>query len=154
GALNDGSSGDLHSVVDANGMPTNTPLYASPLSNAKDAQLTASCSPPSGRPLPPQGLACGDFAVNTTQPWFQPFAPNTADARRLQPLTIPNIGDRLSARHVDWAWYAGGWSNANGDVGASGWTNGNGITCTDPNHLVVKDPTNSTIIVNTFPHCP
>ena len=40
----------------------------------------------------------------------------------------------LSAKGVDWAWYSGGWSNANGDVGGPGWTNGTGITCTDPNH--------------------
>jgi len=25
---------------------------------------------------------------------------------------IPNIGDRLSARHVSWKWYSGGWDNA------------------------------------------
>jgi len=152
GALNDGSANDFHSVVDANGMPTSTPLYTSPLSIAKDAQLTASCHPPAGRPAVPAGLACGDFAVNTTQPFYQPFSPGTADVRRLQPLTIPNIGDRLSARKVDWAWYSGGWSNANGDVGASGWTNGNGLVCTDPNHLVVKDSSGN--VVNTFPNCP
>jgi acid phosphatase len=134
-ALNDASANDLHSVVDANGMPTNTPLYTSPLgSAAKDAALTASCSPPAGRPATPPGIVCGDYAVNTTQPFSQPFAPNTAVARRLPPLTTPTIGDRLSAKNVDWAWYAGGWSNANGDVGASGWTNGTGVTCTDPNH--------------------
>ena len=27
-ALNDGGADDLHSVVDANGMPTNYPLYS------------------------------------------------------------------------------------------------------------------------------
>jgi phospholipase C len=48
-ALNDASGSDFHSVVDANGMPTNYPLYASPLgSAAKDMPLTASCSPPAG----------------------------------------------------------------------------------------------------------
>jgi acid phosphatase len=144
GALNDGSANDLHSVVDASGMPTSTPLYTSPLAVAKDAQLTASCNPPAGRPAVPAGLACGDFAVNTTQPFYQPFSPGTIDAKRLPPLHTPNIGDRLSAKKVDWAWYAGGWSNANGDVGASGWTNGTGTTCTDPNHR-------STSV---FPNCP
>ena len=144
-ALNDASANDLHSVVDSNGMPTSTPLYTSPLGTAaKDASLTASCNPPTGRPATPPGIVCGDFAVNTTQPFFQPFAPGTADARRLPPLTNPTIGDRLSAKKVDWAWYAGGWSNANGDVGASGWTNGTGITCTDPNHHPAA----------VFPHCP
>ena len=28
------------------------------------------------------------------------------------------IGDELSAANVSWAWYSGGWSNADGDVGA------------------------------------
>src|SRR5262249_48961492 len=119
-------------------------LYASPLGTAvKDLQLTASCTPPMGRPATPPGVVCGDFAVNTTQPFYQPFAPNTADVRRLPPLLNPTIGDRLSAQHVDWALYAGGWPNAKGDVGASGWTNGT-MACTDPNHHPAA----------VFPHCP
>jgi phospholipase C len=134
GALNDGSANDLHSVVDQNGMPTSTPLYNSPLGTAaKDASLTASCNPPAGRPATPPNVVCGDYAVNTTQPFYWPFSPGTADARRLPPLANPTIGDRLSAAHVDWAWYAGGWSNANGDVNAPGWTNGNGPNCSNPN---------------------
>ena len=40
--------------------------------------------------------------------------------------TVPTIGDRLTGPGVDWAWYSGGWSNADGDVGAPGWTNGAG----------------------------
>jgi phospholipase C len=132
-ALNDASSNDLHSVVDANGMPTSTPLYTSPLgAAAKDASLTASCNPPAGRPATPAGVKCGDFAINTTQPFYWPFSPGTADARRLPPLTTPTIGDRLSAKNVDWAWYSGGWSNATGNVGGPGWTNGSS-SCTDPN---------------------
>jgi acid phosphatase len=134
GALNDASANDLHSVVDANGMPTSTPLYTSPLgAAAKDSSLTASCSPPAGRPATPANVVCGDYAINTTQPFYWPYSFGTADARRLPPLTNPTIGDRLSAAGVDWAWYSGGWSNANGDVGAPGWTNGNGPTCSDPN---------------------
>src|SRR5262249_38657655 len=40
GALNDASANDLHSVVDANGMPTSTPLYISPLGgDVKDRSL-------------------------------------------------------------------------------------------------------------------
>lgn len=145
GAPNDAGTNDLHSVVDANGMPTNTPLYTSPLgAAAKDASLTASCSPPPGRPATPEGIVCGDYAVNTTQPFYWPYSPGTADARRLPPLTNPTIGDRLSAAGVDWAWYSGGWSNANGDIGAPGWTNGTGPACTDPN-------ANTT---TPFPRCP
>src|SRR2546423_13688962 len=44
GALNDASSNDRHSVVDANGMPSNYPLYNSPSgSPVKDFNPTASC---------------------------------------------------------------------------------------------------------------
>jgi len=143
-ALNDGSSDDLHSVVDANGMPNNYPLYRS-LSPVKDQQLTASCSPGPGRGPTPPGVVCGDYAVNTTQPFYQPYAPSTAVTRRLPPQTAPTIGDRLSAAGVDWAWYSGGWSNADGDVNAPGWTNGSTPgTCTDPN----------TANGATYPNCP
>ena len=145
GAVNDGGADDLHSVVDANGMPTNYPLYASPAGSAvKDQQLTASCSPGPGRGPTPPGTTCGDDSVNTTQPPYQPYAPGTAVTRRLPPQTAPTIGDRLSAKHIDWAWYSGGWSNANGDIGAPGWTNGNGSMCADPN----------TATGATFPNCP
>ena len=138
GAVNDGSSDDLHSIVDASGMPTSYPLYATPPgTTVKDSSLTASC--PAAR-----GVTCGDYAVNTTQPPYQPYAPGTPEARRLPAQTAPTIGDRLSAKGVDWAWYSGGWSNANGDVGAPGWTNGAGPTCTDPN----------TAADATFPNCP
>jgi phospholipase C len=64
----------------------------------------------------PAGVACGDFAVNTIQPPFQPFGGGT----QLPAQSAPTIGDRLSDRGVDWAWYSGGWSNANGDIGAPG----------------------------------
>jgi len=145
GALNDATANDLHSVVDANGMPTSTPLYASPLgATAKDSSLTASCSPPASRPATPANIVCGDYAVNTTQPFYWPYSPGTVDARRLLPLTNPTIGDRLSAAGVDWAWYSGGWSNANGDSAAPGWTNGIGPNCSDPNANLAAG----------FPRCP
>jgi acid phosphatase len=144
GAPNDGGPNDLHSVVDANGMPTSYPLYtAGP--GVKDQQLTESCAPPAGTPAPPAGTVCGDFAVNTTQPPYQPYAPGTAPTRRLPPQTAPTIGDRLSGQGVDWAWYSGGWSNANGNVGGPGWTNGDTPgTCTDSN----------TAANAVYPNCP
>ncbi len=135
-----GTNTDLHSIVDSAGFPNNTyPLYH-PSVTVKDAQLTVNCPPPPSV----SGLACGDFAVNTTQPFYQPFSPGTADARRLPPLTNATIGDRLSAAGVDWAWYAGGWSNANGDVNGPGWTNGAGPACSDPNAFSTAK----------FPNCP
>jgi acid phosphatase len=144
-AVNDGSPDDLHSVVDENGMPISYPLYTSPLGSAAvDGALTASCDPPASRPQTPDGAVCGDHAVNTIQPTYQPFAPGTAATRRLPPQTHATIGDRLSAAGVSWAWYSGGWSNANGDVGAPGWTNGTGPPCSDPNALAAAQ----------WPNCP
>jgi acid phosphatase len=137
-ARNDGSADDLHSLVDANGMPTSYPLYTA-TGTVKDAALTVPCASPH-----PAGLACGDYAVNTIQPPYQPFAPGTAEARRLTPQPGPTIGGRLSDRGIDWAWYSGGWSNANGDVGGPGWTNGTGPTCSDPNAIATA----------VFPNCP
>jgi phospholipase C len=90
-------------------------------------------------------VVCGDYAVNTTQPTYQPYAPGTPDAKKLPPQTAPTIGDRLSANGIDWAWYSGGWSNADGDVGAPGWTNGSTPgTCTNPD----------TASGATYPNCP
>jgi acid phosphatase len=129
-----GAAATLHSKVDSNGMPTSYPLYhaTGPVS---DQPLTQPC--PSLVP----GLACGDYAVNTIQPTYQPTSSNPT---KLPPQTGTTIGDELSAAGVSWAWYSGGWSNANGDVGGPGWTNGTGPTCSDP--YSSPNPT--------FPHCP
>ena len=140
GAVNDGTSNDFHSILDANGFPNSSyPLYH-PSTTVKDSMLTQQCS----LPTTVASLACGDFAVNTTQPWYQPYSPGTADNKRLPPLTTPTIGDELSAAGVDWAWYAGGWNNANGVIGGPGWTNGDGPTCSDP----------QTAAGAVFPNCP
>ncbi len=136
-AVVDGSAKDLHSIIDANGMPKSYSLYKATVP-VKDAPLTVKC------PAPIPGLACGNYAVNTIQPPYQPYKPGTPVAKRLPAQVMPTIGDRLSAARVDWAWYAGGWSNANGDVGAPGWTNGHGSRCTDPN----------TINKAVYPNCP
>ncbi len=126
-AVQDGSSNDLHSILDTNGMATSTPLYT-PTGSVKDAQLTQKCGAANT-------LACGDYAVNTIQPTYQPFSPGTAAAKQLPPLTNTTIGDILSNNGVKWAWYSGGWSNADGDIGKPGWTNGTRKehSCKDPN---------------------
>ena len=154
GAVNDGSSKDLHSVVDVNGMPTSYPLYSSPLgSKALDKALTASCTPPASRPATPADVVCGDYAVNTIQPWFQPYAPGTADANRLPPLSAPTIGDALTAANIDWAWYSGGWSNANGSVGEAGWTNGTEPLAATANSSA-PCPDSSALPKAVWPNCP
>jgi len=126
-AVQDGGSTDLHSILDSNNMATSTPLY-SPTGTVKDAQLTQKCGASNT-------LACGDYAVNTIQPTYQPFSPGTAAYKQLPPLTNATLGDRLNASNIPWAWFSGGWSNADGDIGWPGWTNGprNKHSCMDPN---------------------
>ena len=87
-----------------------------------------------GRRPDAAGVACGDYAVNTTQPPYQPYAPGTAPARRLPPQTAPTIGDRLSAQGhrlglvLGWLVQRGRRRQAR-----PGWTNGTArTTCTDP----------------------
>jgi acid phosphatase len=131
----------LHSSLDSAGFNHNNyPLYK-PLAGAtyKDSDLTVTC----GSPVIPFG-ACGDYAVNTMQP---PYWPSGLFGDKLNfPQVNPTIGDRLSAKGIDWAWYAGGWDNAVGNTTGRGWTNGSTPgTCGDPNH----DPNNSA-----YPHCP
>ena len=75
-------------------------------------------------------VAPDDYSVNTTQPPYQPSgippAPDgnldladpkgtPAWSEPLPPQTAKTIGDTLSAKGVNWAWYAGGWSIALAD---------------------------------------
>jgi phospholipase C len=125
----------LRSIIDSNGMPVAYPLYVptGPVLRGPIAQACPSLVP---------NRACGDYAINTMQPSFQPTGTFGA---KLVPQTGTTIGDELTAAHVSWAWYAGGWSNAAGDVGAPGWTNGTTPgTCTDPDST--PNPT--------YPFCP
>jgi phospholipase C len=124
----------LNSILDTNGMPTSYKLYSATTPVA-DKPLTQLCSPTAK-------LACGDFAVNTIQPTYQPTSSNPI---KLPAQTGKTIGDELSAGGVSWAWYSGGWSNADGDVGAPGWTNGTTPgPCADPDSI--PNPA--------FPFCP
>ncbi|HEX2580856.1 MAG TPA: acid phosphatase [Dongiaceae bacterium] len=52
------------------------------------------------------------YAINTIMPFFPPYPANTPDAKRLPPLDNPTIGDRLTAKNVDWAWYSDGYADA------------------------------------------
>jgi len=122
-----GAPATQHAIVDANGMPNNYALYKA-TGPVSDPAGTRAC-PVSPARDPNPGLACGDYAVNTIQPTYQPTSSNPI---KLPPQTGKTIGDELSAAGVSWAWYSGGWSNAAGNVGAPGWTNGSGPTCSDP----------------------
>ena len=129
-----------HSIIDSNGMPngkTANPSYAlyTPTGPVLDRQLTQLC--PSVVP----GRACGDYAVNTIQPAYQPFK----GTPQLPPQTGSTIGDELTGAGLSWAWYSGGWSNANGDYLGPGWTNG-------PVAGVCGDPDSAPNPV--WPYCP
>src|ERR1700733_11822732 len=82
----------------------------------------------SGNIAPANYFGDGKFyAVNTMQPPFQPSGnpPAAADgddlyadpakATTLPPQSAATIGDRLDAKHVPWAWYAGSWNAALAD---------------------------------------
>ena len=123
-----GAPASQHSILDANGMPNNYPLYTA-TSAVADKAITQAC----GLATTDPNRACGDYAINTIQPTYQPTAATSATAFKLPPQTGTTIGDELTAKGVSWAWYSGGWSNADGDVGAPGWTNGTTFgVCSDP----------------------
>jgi acid phosphatase len=84
-------------------------------------------SPKSALDGPPKWLQDGSvspdgYVVNTVQPAYQPSDippavngdPKMADPARhpLPPQSLPTLGDRLSDKGIDWAWYAQGWNIA------------------------------------------
>jgi phospholipase C len=149
-----------HAVLDGNGFTTagsppasNRPpgmgaLYTSPGNPAgtplNNGAITQAC----GLPSTIAGLACGDAVVNTTQPAFQPSG---AFGAKIPAQTNPTIGDSMSGGGVDWAWYSGGWSNADGDVGGPGWTNGTAPNPATSTHCYDPDADPA---VASWPRCP
>jgi phospholipase C len=170
------ASCDLHSVVDSNGFPNSSyPLYK-PVGNAtvtnptvKDNQLTeaadasGSCAPSyTGAPPAPAGTLCGDYAINTIQPFTQPYAPGTVVGKRLPNLTSDNIGDEMTKAGVDWGWYSGGYDNAAGFNGFDanhpqrpGWTAGATGPTAGPGTTNSCQPTPGSAVASgaAFPYC-
>ncbi len=130
-----------NAVVGPDGMPSNYPLHPiDPASGIHDGALTQAPEADGSCKV----AICGNYAVNTVQPWYQPYFPGTIDANRMPALTYDNIGDKLSQQKIDWAWYAGGWDNAAGNNHGPGWSNGKGPKCSDPRAM----PTAA------YPNCP
>jgi acid phosphatase len=104
-----GAHETLHSVVDANGFPNSTyPLYhPDPAAGVKDSVLTQACTPTAN-----PNVLCGDYAVNTIQPFSPPHSTSTTQLPLINDSVYPNIGDRLSDAGVSWNWYSGGWDAA------------------------------------------
>jgi phospholipase C len=74
-------------VIDGNGAPVND-------ANGK----------PQDGPLTPDG-----YVVGTLYPTATPHPPGVPAEELVPPQTFPTIGDLLTAKNVDWAWYAEGW---------------------------------------------
>jgi len=62
---------------------------------------------PKDGPLTPDG-----YVVNTVYSINAPHPASAAVATLVPNQTMPTIGDRLSDKGIDWAWYAGGWNDA------------------------------------------
>ncbi|WP_199032674.1 MULTISPECIES: acid phosphatase [Ralstonia] len=104
--------------VDANGTPQLAPSASSVMAGSPtfpgDGSLT---------PIDSNG---NSYAVNTMQPPYQPSgngvaSGNAAYADPTKASTMPvqsttNIGDLLTAKGVNWAWYAGAWNAALADA--------------------------------------
>jgi acid phosphatase len=103
--------------------------YLPHLTVAKGSPASALDGPPkfvkSGNLTPANYFGDGKFyAVNTMQPAYQPSgnAPARTDnvgqyadpgnKTTLPPQNGPTIGDRLSAKNIEWTWYAGAWDAA------------------------------------------
>ena len=102
---------DLHSVLDANGMPINVPALHLDRLGPPSTRPAADRSPAARRATPaaaPAGVRLRqlrrqhDAAVRTSRP-------GTFGAAAARRRPTPTIGDRLTAAGVDWAWYSGGW---------------------------------------------
>jgi len=60
------------------------------------------------------------FAVNTLEPIGGPHDPHLSPAFLLPVQTMPTIGDRLSEKGIEWAWYSGGWNEAEAGTAKDG----------------------------------
>src|SRR5258708_4036393 len=68
--------------------------------------------PATGFPLNDGFVTPDGYAVNTSYSVNTPH-PLTVPAEQLVPnQTLPTIGDKLTDKGVDWAWYSGGWNDA------------------------------------------
>jgi phospholipase C len=52
------------------------------------------------------------YGVNTMEPVGGPYSPTLDKALLLPVQTLPTIGDRLTEKGIAWAWYSGGWNEA------------------------------------------
>ena len=97
----------------------------------------------------PGTIACGTAPVDAAEPRVRRLRgqhdPAAVPADELEPDQAPAADGADDRRRADarrtssWAWYSGGWSNADGDVGAPGWTNGHGADLLRPELVAEPD---------------
>lgn len=66
----------------------------------------------SGKLLKDGAVTPDGYGVNTMEPVGGPHNPKIKKALLLPVQTMPTIGDRLSEKAISWAWYSGGWNEA------------------------------------------
>jgi acid phosphatase len=145
--------GGQQAVLDAAGFPhsgTGTsqyPLYKTSTSTV-DGYVTQACPGVTG-------FACGDYAVNTVLPYYQPTGSFAPKIPAIDDTTTPmNIGDLLSDAGVSWAYYGGGWDNAAGNTTGRGYTNGPGPNCGDPDSVPAGLDGTGLAGTGGYPFCP
>jgi len=81
-------------------------------------------SPASALDGPPRfslnNLSPDFYAVNTMHPIYPPGRPDSSNPLLLPPQLHKTIGDVLSDRNVEWAWYAGAWQAALDGIASNG----------------------------------
>jgi acid phosphatase len=159
-----GPTGATRSIANADGMVrshTGTGCSgAYPLFSSIDCLFDGNSTQACGAGSDANGMACGDYAVNTMLPWYQPTSQGFAN--KIRPIdnstTDMTIGDLMSDGGVSWAYYGGGWDNASGNVGGRGWTNQTdgtlGGTCSDPSGPAVGAPADGDGHNAGWPYCP
>ena len=110
-AVNLDANGNLIGLAPGTGNPSSV-LNGAPV-YLKDSTIT------------PKDAAGMFYAVNTMQPPYQPSGNNAAavasyadpsKATTLPTQTQTTIGDQLTGKGIDWAWYAGAWNAALADA--------------------------------------
>jgi phospholipase C len=84
---------------------------ASPTFKNAPASITATVDA-NGNVITDGQVTPDGFVVNTSYSVNAPHPAGTDPSVLVPNQTNPTIGDRLSAKNVDWAWYSGGWDNA------------------------------------------
>ena len=67
---------------------------------------------PGGKLVKDGALDSNGYAINTAYSVNAPHPLKTPAANLMPNQTMPTIGDRMDAKNIRWAWYAGGWNDA------------------------------------------